>query len=239
LFAFCFLEIVPIRKENKIVVVVNSIRQARYALTLPKSILSNTGGASILEKNIRTGQDVLENFRREVGFPNSSSYFRQVKYNKNINYYALAIPDVLDNAIEQADKDITTLRMKYLYDHGSDITKLAGIVQSLNAGNCDIQSKIIHQKLIERNINSAIVWSFIQNKDESRICRDHWFVVFGFDDISNLKQNPEHWGENAVVIDAWANIVASAVNWDKQIGEFLNFKPHEYLKPTYIYETHV
>ncbi len=202
---------------------ISSISSAAYKplnATLPKARYVDE-----LKLNLEIGEAVLNEFRRELGYPRSYTFACQIDYTGNTKNYS-----VLKNAIGQRISEFDDLiydNLREIFDYDCNASILASNMKKLNAGNCYEQSAIIHDKILKRNINAVTVITNIKNWDKKRRFNDHWFVVFGFDKLSDLRKEPRYWGKNAVVVDPWADIVGNAIDWEKKISDFLSIKPYE------------
>lgn len=186
-----------------------------------------------LQENLKIGNEVLCEFRKEFGYPHSDTYAGQIKYNGNNSKYSILHNRIEDVISEYYIDIMSSLRTIPHYD--KNIKNLTKNVMNTNAANCYEQSYIIQNKLIQRGINAIRIATEIENADNKRYFTDHVFVAFGFDEISNLNKAPKYWGKNVVVVDSWANIVASAADWEKQIHKFMKIHPYEKL---FIEEVH-
>ncbi len=181
--------------------------------------------ADILQQNIKIAEDVLREFREELGYPRSYTFACQIGYNGDTRTYSV-LKKVIGQRISEYD-DLIYKNLRRISDYDLNADTLAFNMKELNAGNCYEQSAIVHNKLLERNINAVTVITDIKNWDKKRLFKDHWFVVFGFDKISDLWKEPKHWGKNTVVVDPWADISGSALEWEKKIHIFLSVKQYE------------
>ena len=71
-----------------------------------------------------------------------------------------------------------------------------------NHGNCGERAYIIHDKLNKMGIKNQAVIEISGNKASN----GHVFNVIGLAPNA-IKEKPETWGENAIIVDAWANKV--------------------------------
>ncbi len=182
---------------------------------------------SLMQKNLRIGQEVLDDFRSKFGYPVSSSFLRQLKYTGNTARYSLLEKNI-EKAIPHTTNQIDKLREVLNYDYNYEA--LCSNMSKFNSSNCGEQSQIIHYLLNKKKVSAAECVYFITNSNPKRPVKDHVFTVLGFNDREYLWNEPQYWGKFAVVVDAWANIAAPAEVWNKQILDFLKIEPYEQIK---------
>ncbi len=117
---------------------------------------------------------------------------------------------ILDNkVIERHTEKITDLRKNYRST--SDTIGLKSAVKSTRAANCGEQSSIL-LSIFEQNKLSAkkISIDYEVYKDFELIySTDHSFIVSGMAKGADTKK-PSTWGNNAVIVDPWSNVILEA-----------------------------
>ena len=188
----------------------NSLETARLlrAVRMKRSL----NRESLLQKNLRIGQEVLDEFRDKFGYPISYTYLAQLKYNGNTSRYSLY--SNIENEILRSRMLIRNLRNTPYFN--ADYENLLRNLNVQNACNCGEQAKIAHHLFAKKNISAVECLYFITNSNPKRPVKDHAFIVIGYNNDEYLWNKPKYWGKFAVVIDPWSNIVAQAEEWNKQ-----------------------
>lgn len=172
----------------------------------------NVYGNDELINNFNFAQNLLNDFNAE--FPNiKSSTLSDIKLEHLIINGA---PEAEINAAKQEFYDTDKL---YSIMH-NEAKKIKGFdfrrscIKKYNIANCGDRAQIIDEKLKSLNYINTKKMMVKGNNDFG----NHVFNVIGFDKNADMT-NPNTWGPNAVVVDAWANKVmtpAEAVDFYKE-----------------------
>ena len=93
--------------------------------------------------------------------------------------------------------------------------------------NCAERAYIVQSELLKQKEAAHVVKMTLQDKSNPDLkikFGEHVFTVFGLKRGSDLTK-PEKWGDNAVVVDWWANMVMSARDAIDYYKKILNFNP--------------
>lgn len=171
-----------------------------------------------LRQNLKTGEAVLREFKKEFPVLHSNTYLAIRRFqHQDSNKFAKILPKI--QKVEQKYNQGVGLTREMTDDvfdevlsgsssFGTYVTKLKEVLAFIKYGNCGEYSDIVDFKLINKGENSHnIAMSFKDPKTgKERNYGKHVFTVFGFKEGAQLT-NPKTWGQDAVVVDAWANIV--------------------------------
>ena len=154
-------------------------------------------------KNINIGNDILNEFNEEYPNIESSTYlYVQIQYLKRQGASEQEIQK-LEQQLEEVDKRAEELytRTKATVGSPSQNLLLEKNIKNLNVANCGDRATLVQQKLNEQHIpNKKVVLQ------SSEPFAEHEFNVIGLDENADIS-DPSTWGDNAVIIDTWANKV--------------------------------
>ena len=94
-----------------------------------------------------------------------------------------------------------------------------------NHGNCGERAYIIHDKLNKMGIKNQAVIEISGNKASN----SHVFNVIGLAPCA-IKEDPRTWGENAIIVDTWANKVFKPQEGLAFYTEFLGYSQNNPIK---------
>ena len=203
-----------------------------------------------INKNVKIARTEIHKFHEKFGCPHSDSFIcLKIYKHKDDEKFTPLMQGLMDLAIKYAHvmrkeywNQYLTDRFKFLIEQTKPAKKLfyknlKANVKRTKVANCDQQADILNYQFKQRGINSQIVNLTIINKDSGkrRSCGAHSFVVIGMSKQAKI-ENPETWGKNAVVADAWTNQAEPAETGLKYLLEFFNFNPQkeciEFEKPS-------
>ena len=135
-----------------------------------------------------------------------------------------ASPYLKEKAKAKADKDFqTTIAILEKRPDEKDITfsqyinMIENEFQQYNHANCGERAYYLHNEMNKKGINNTIIEIGGNTSENS-----HVFNVIGLDKNADIN-NPETWGENALVIDVWANKLLPPKDAIAYYKEFLNY----------------
>lgn len=104
-------------------------------------------------------------------------------------------------------------------------------VKETGAANCGEQAVLVSQKLDEKGIkNDIISMNTVRSTPNCHfVTGGHTFCVIDGADGMNL-QNPETWGENAVIADMWSGTVAKVKEAIDFFETFIQAKENEHIQ---------
>ena len=157
------------------------------------------------QKSINTsvGENILTAFNQEYPELESSTYLAaRINYLKRNNGSKEEI-QALEKQLEEVDKIAEELITRNIENIGKpDFNELlAKNIKELNVANCGDRASLVQQKLNGMNIANKKV--ILKSSDPFA---EHEFNIIGLDENADISK-PETWGENAVIIDTWANKV--------------------------------
>ena len=104
-------------------------------------------------------------------------------------------------------------------------------VKETGAANCAEQAVLVSQKLDEKGIkNDIISMNTVYATPHSRyVTGGHTFCVIDCDKEMNI-QNPETWGENAIIVDMWSGTIAKVKEAIEFFKTFVKPKENEHIQ---------
>lgn len=154
-------------------------------------------------KNTSIGINTLNEFNEEFSNIESSTYlYVQIQYLKRQGASEQEIQK-LELQLEEVDKRAEELYIRTQTTTGSPSQNLLleKNIKNLNVANCGDRATLVQQKLNRQHIpNKKVMLQSIEPFAE------HEFNVVGLDENADIS-DPSTWGDNAVIIDTWANKV--------------------------------
>ena len=163
-----------------------------------------------LKKNLRLGEKVLHDFKKDFPYITSSSLWRERKNRveerenkplfecrKIINLYSVKIKKMRESLEGRPNSE----------DKRTYNERLREEVQKRGYGNCGEISDLLSSYLKQRGIEYRDMSVVIQCPKRYGY-KDHTFKVIGMEKYANPRR-PDTWGNNAVIIDGWRNFVLS------------------------------
>ena len=141
----------------------------------------------------------------------------------------IAINRKLKVLMRKYGEKIDIVRTKYNYEHQSwseYVEELKKAVLSENAANCGEQAILMQDIFLRNGEEAHNVDMFIYRKKNIfgryKLYKDHSFIVTGLDKGADIRE-PKTWGNEAVVVDPWCNIVLGAREAIDYFKKILNF----------------
>lgn len=193
-----------------------------------------------LKENLRLGESVLREFKNEYPSLKSSTSLRLRCFNiRIINPQEQAnLMSKLDQIIHsyvggiRKFRDFMELFKSYLrspYNLPEYMRILQAKMSSEKFANCGEIADVMQFKLVQRgekahNVNMKITEDITRR--QKRGFGDHTFTVIGLAPKAKINK-PRTWGQNAVVVDGWGNIVMPAKNALEYFKQILGFNPKD------------
>lgn len=181
-----------------------------------------------VKQNLRTGEAVLKDFRKEFNFQIKSNthIFRKMlqhccKPNGEMLWKKLS---PINNRIFFEIQNMKTELKGFYLSVDNFVDQLKQKIKLTKHGNCNEQAEIIKQKFIKRGYKAYNVGIIITVNETKKIrdCGEHVFTVFGLKENADLTK-PSTWGNKAVIVDPWVNIVMKAHDGLKYIKRYMFF----------------
>lgn len=172
---------------------------------------------SFRNKNIEYAQQAIAEVKKD--FPDG--------FKSNTYYETFGNPE--DKMTISLYTDLIYATRDLIYDkkrHGlskQEATQEA--VRETGAANCGEQAVLVSQKLDEKGIKNDIISMNIRNNANNYfVTGGHSFCIIDCAEDMNI-QNPDTWGEDAVIVDMWSGTIAKV----KEAIEFFEtfIKPKE------------
>lgn len=185
-----------------------------------------------LKENLRLGEKVLKEFKKEFPAIRSNTYIKAKllqNEGKKINF-----SEKLTSIMNKYSLNINEVRKQFDYKRyytlNQYINDLKIALRTIKHANCGEQADIIQYELLQKGKEAHRIWmkSKTTNKDGCNIFCDHVFTVFDLKKGARV-ESPKTWGQNAVVVDPWANIVLPAHKAVEYFKSFLGIKEDEKL----------
>lgn len=177
-----------------------------------------------LSENLRIGKRVLTSFNKT--FPNLESC--SMTQLECIKAKSPKIKKSLSQHSEELALKVGVLKKEVYsqpYNSFSEyLIVLKNIIKKYNVADCGHRTDVIRGLLRKENKDAKMVEMVICDsfgKQKS----NHIFPVISLKNTSNIN-NPESWGENAVIVDAWANFVMKASDGINHLKEIIKFMPN-------------
>lgn len=184
-----------------------------------------------LKANLRTGDVVLRRINQELNVP--------IKSNTKIG--VKIVEHQLDKKYADVVEKLTALEKKYAVKIDKERERRPHIFESFEEcvyvlresaktsgiANCSERAYIVQSELLKEKEAAHVIKIIAQdrsNPDLKNKFGEHVFTIFGLKKGCDLTK-PETWGDNAVVVDWWANMVMSARDAIDSYKRIFNFKP--------------
>ena len=172
-------------------------------------------------KNYNIGRNVMNEFYEKYpkldSFTMSETIYKGFERN-NANSY------LREKAKAKADKDFNTMiGILEKRPDNKDVTfnQYINIIEKefdeYNFANCGERAYYLHNEMNKKGIDNTIIEIGVKSASNS-----HVFNVIGLDKNADIT-NPETWGENALVVDVWANKLLPPKEAVAYYKEFLNY----------------
>lgn len=187
----------------------------------------------IAEKFLKKCNDVIP-------YTKSNSY---IAAKINQHYGDKKYQDLIDklfNLYEDYNKAISKnrqeLRSHRLFNNFKELTDyLKNTIIKTKFANCAEKNYVLQSMFLKENISANAVRMFTKTKKTGEIVhgKDHTFLVLNLSPYAQLDA-PTTWGNKAIVVDAWSNIVMKA---DEAIRYFEKIFSNNLQKEKVIFES--
>lgn len=172
-----------------------------------------------VKPSLRLGEEVVREFKREFPNINSPSLTAIRAYTLNNR---LKNEDLIKrlNKKSMSDYDYFTEKVRnnvYFTGVDSCVKTLIDFLKKFNILNCGEINLIAQQRILKKGVKADMAAFSIKNKlplDKSRhgrLCGDHDFIVLNLAKDAKINE-PESWGNKAVIVDAFFNRVGLAAD---------------------------
>jgi len=181
--------------------------------------------SGFINENLAIGKKVLDNFNKNFSGVESRSMVK-LQFIKETN------PQIKENLavkLKKLDLRLGALK-KDVYEksyesYGEYLNTLKGAGKKYNILDCDHRTDLIRGALNSQGITSKKIEMGIFDSNGRQV-GNHIFPV------TAMKQNAnaniiETWGENAVIVDAWANFVMKAEDGVNCLLNMIGFNPQK------------
>lgn len=177
----------------------------------------------IITQNLYAGEKALRSFKSEFPVLNSNTHYNLlIERHKNNEQYSELIPKLKGKSI------LAGLKMNCIrssYNSASDKTDyLKKAIKFQKVANCQERAFLVHNELNSMGIQSQNIRLNFIPKDGQDINKNHAFTVIGMAENADPAK-PKTWGKNAVIVDAWANIVKRASDGLEYLKGLFKYNP--------------
>lgn len=165
------------------------------------------------------------------GYQSSSKIAMKIDYPVKNKRFTQEFKIKLYNLCLNTHKKLLTLRGQMGLPHcgyNYYISHLKKCLAAYKVANCGELSNLTQAELINKGKTAyKLGFQIVPNEGEkavNRTCDDHTFVVFGLKENADFS-NPKTWGNKAVIVDTWGNVVAKADSAIRQFQTQFNLNP--------------
>lgn len=185
--------------------------------------MSTISKRKIVTQNIYNGEKALRRFNSEFPYVCSNTQYNTIiERHKDDSRYEKLLPIIKGKSC-LAGLKLDGIRATYKQTPDK-INYLKKAVKFQKVANCQERSFLIHNELEQMGIKSQNIRLNFVPKNDKKISKNHAFTVIGLDNNAEIN-NPHTWGKNAVIVDAWANMVKRAAEGIEYIKTILKFNP--------------
>lgn len=183
--------------------------------------------AKIISVNLQEGRKVLKLFNKT--FPNvESSSMVQLRASMTkdpiMKQTLMHKLEELDSRLNLLRNDVyTSLKPNDTFSHY--VRDLKQAIKKYNIADCGHRTDVVIGSLNKDGKNAQKIEMVVLDSSGKKEA-NHLFPVMGIKKGANI-DDPETWGENAVIIDAWANFVMKAQEGLDYIKRFTGFNPQK------------
>lgn len=183
-----------------------------------------------LKSNLRIGEKVLKEIRQEFPFLRSATFvhakIEKLKINPNFEKIK-----VQSNRLESRYNEgvfVTRSQLSEDMDCFEFVRKSKEVYESQNFANCGENSFLAFVGLYKHDQKPTVLTLEVQKRFLGIFYikmpdKNHQFPIFGLKKGAKIS-NPATWGEKAVVVDPWVNIVMPAKEALEYLKDFLGVK---------------
>ena len=177
----------------------------------------------IITQNLYAGEKVLKCFNSDFqNLQSNTRYNLLIENHKNDLKYSDLLPKLKGKSI-LAGLKMNGIRVSY-NNAPNKINYLKKAVKFQKVANCQERAFLVHNELNNMGIQSQNIRLNFIPKDGQDINKNHAFTVIGMAENADPAK-PKTWGENAVIVDAWANIVKRASDGLEYLKGLFKYNP--------------
>ena len=176
----------------------------------------------VVNQNLRLGEKVLKEFKREYPYLKSNSMINVRMKRFQVGMKCVAKRDGVERFAEVNRKwqdlapmlkgksvvtgfNIFNMRNSYFLNKNK-LDFLTNYMGKEKTANCRECSFVIYDKLKKLGLEPQNVKIEVIDTNLDKVVDNHAFTVFGLSKNADIAK-PHSWGKNAVIVDAWSNIV--------------------------------
>jgi len=184
-----------------------------------------------LKENLRLGEGVYKNFKKDFPVVRSNTFVdAKISEHLGSDKFKKLIPK-LKHLEYKYGNGVSTERKQRRGNNFSIpeyINNLRNVLAEKKYANCGEQAQIIQYQLFQKGEKPHIISMLFKYECLGVNMNDHTFTVFGLKKGAEL-DNPKTWGNHAVVVDPWANIVMKSSDAIEYFKTKFLFKPERHV----------
>lgn len=185
----------------------------------------NVSNRRVLTQNLYNGEKVLKEFKSEYPYIKSNTKYNTIiDRHKDDERYADILPRLRGQS-QLSGLVVYQIRSSY-QSQPNKINYLKQAVKFSKVANCQECAFLIHDKLEKAGIPSQNIRLNFEQKNGFDTTKNHAFTVIGMNKNADVS-NPKTWGKNAVIIDAWSNMVTRVREGIDFIKQTFKFDPEK------------
>lgn len=185
-----------------------------------------------LKENLKIGEKVLKEFKQEFPYLVSHTYTRAktLQHSEDFRhlYLAYKLQDLASKYKEKIDIMRSFSKPSNFSNYTNYMIKRIKEMQKYKVGNCGDMAEVIQYNFLKENKEAQIIRMDVHDKRTNNFIepKNHFFTIVGLKQ-SAIYENPEKWGNQAVIVDPWANIVMKVQDALEYYKEFLKINPQK------------
>lgn len=210
---------------------INRLNPSTNQNTSPKAYSSPHSSPSFegLKENLRTGEKVYREFKKEFPLLRSNTFVQsKIAQHRFSRKFKTLIPKLQQLSYSYGSGvEYSRSQIKESYPGlGVYIKDLKNVLARTKYANCGDGSHIMQFELLKKGEKPHLISMTVKDLIFGHPVKngDHEFAVFGLKKGAKL-DNPKTWGNEAVVVDPWSNIVMQARDAIEEIKAKLGFEP--------------
>lgn len=184
----------------------------------------NISNRKVLTQNLYNGERILREFKSEYPYIKSNTRYNVLIDKHRDNEKFAGILPML--RAQSQISGLTVMQIRNIYNSSREkINTLKNVVKYTKVANCQEQTFLIHDKCKNAGIPAINVRLNFEQKNGFDTTKNHAFTVIGMKKNADVS-DPKTWGKNAVIIDAWSNMVKRVHEGIDIIKETFRFDPN-------------
>lgn len=191
------------------------------------------GSHGQLKRNLRLGETVLYEFKKEFPYLESSSFIHS-----KVRYHIKALSSFImrkglrleEKAFELDFKMHGLARHRVLHTTvkrtlSEFVRQLKSLMKEKKSANCDYDACCIFSELKKKKVKPrCLQLKVVDTNADGRLLSNHYTTVIGLEKNAKI-EDPKTWGPKAVIVDGWADIVMPAREALDYLASFLGYNP--------------